>query len=270
MTLENHIKAKVIVSVLGNQAEAVLKHMRQDTLTRLLKIEQPPMPSQKELNQLIAEFIEEVDHITLEQPEDMSLIQEDNFLNDIEEEEEEEKTSEEDDDLLEVADSHPDRSQRSYSEIAEILKNEQVQTIAFFLTKLDLQEQENILKHYSENEKSRILNTKVKNTPLDESIFNALYMQFYENDEIEVGSKEESNNREESYQNKERKDSFQSTTELNKLTETKNMQSIKGTNEELIENSIEEDLFEENDFLDADPISLESLDEEFDLTTTST
>eukprot|EP01047_Picozoa_sp_COSAG01_P011782 COSAG01_NODE_519_length_16012_cov_4.344058_10_plen_234_part_00 len=182
MNLSPHQQAKLIVAILGDQAEEVLKFLSEESLSTLLKLEQPPLPSGHELNQLITGFMQSVEEVSsvqsiMDPNPSFDLNEEDgnDFL--LADESEEDHLNIETHKVEESEDL--DDGMNTPEEVSKLLAKEKAQTVAFFINQLEDEEKEKLISFFSDSLKESVLQVKVNKTPFDKQIFKQLHERFY-------------------------------------------------------------------------------------------
>lgn len=193
--LSNLEKVKIVLSIIGDQSEKVLLHLKEEYLSDLYEIPMPEKPSSSELIKIIDDFVYEYNQVSdtqleTSQVKEEKLIKENNntdetfmddFLNNDEPVNEHEyidsnNDSTESDNKL-VVDKHDLLKPEL---IANCLKKESLQVTKFYFSMISEEEQENLLKYFSHDFHDKIINSDVKKNILSQSIFNDLNDKFYQ------------------------------------------------------------------------------------------
>ena len=210
-------KIKLLLSVLGDDSEKVLTHLKESCLSQLYAVNMPPKPSNSEFINLIQDFIDRSKYIKSEMDNETSVqlnedSNEESFLNDflaeenkineeasIEEEQVDEKLQ---DDFEETTEEVIDLL--SPELIASCLKKESLHVTSFYISMISEEEKESLLQYFTLSVQEKILQTKVKKNAFSETIFKELKQKFYDdlfgedekdNRKITINSIPKNNNR---------------------------------------------------------------------------
>ena len=191
MTLSGKDKTNLLIALLENKAKRVLDFLPSDVSHKVTSlVGNTPELNQKELNLFIQDVLHKLETVEKEpiqeealndDPDTSSILEPENDVMTSEKEavvsDEIKETSEaEVVDLSEAADLSPwDPSWRSPTEIARFLSREKPQIIAFFLSKLEDAQAEEIIQHFSKELKRKLGKVSIDFIPLSETVFKKLY-----------------------------------------------------------------------------------------------
>lgn len=183
MTLSGKDKTNLLIALLENKAKRVLDFLPSDVSHKVTSlVGNTPELNQKELNLFIQDVLHKLETVEKEpiqeealndDPDTSSILEPEN---DVMTSEKEAVVSDEIKETSEAADLSPwDPSWRSPTEIARFLSREKPQIIAFFLSKLEDAQAEEIIQHFSKELKRKLGKVSIDFIPLSETVFKKLY-----------------------------------------------------------------------------------------------
>lgn len=173
-------KAKILLSLLGNNAKTVLGQLAPESATLLTaSIEDAPKLNEQEINIFYDEILEKIDSNqfttlanTASKPETTKPVP-------TEDESKKQPSSPESNPEAGTEKKEPETppapKTRDINEIADLLSKQKPQTVAFFLTKIDEEMKNNLMNYLSDELKSQIETRPVEHLPLSEKVFKNLY-----------------------------------------------------------------------------------------------
>ncbi|MFA5879537.1 MAG: hypothetical protein WC860_05110 [Candidatus Margulisiibacteriota bacterium] len=173
MVLSGKEKVLVLLKFLGPYSQDFLKHLRPEKAEKLMvNIENTPVIENDLANSVFEEIINKTNALLREKVEEVqeTIPKAQQVLVEAEIQEEEE-----------IENQEPIIATRDLSEVVDLLINEKPQIIAFFLSRLNENERENISNYIPENISQKIKGLEVEKVPLADKIFESLYKKIFQN-----------------------------------------------------------------------------------------
>ena len=186
-------KIKLLLSVLGDDSEKILTHLKESCLSQLYAVNMPPKPSNNEFIKLIQDFIDRLKHKKIEMdnaaPDELNEnANEETFLNDFlaEDIKTNEESSIEEEQVEEKFKKNLNESKQEATDplkpelIASCLKKESLHVASFYISMISEEEKESLLQYFPLNLQEKVLQTKVQKNAFSETIFKELRQKFHD------------------------------------------------------------------------------------------